>query len=106
VEEKLSELMNKLEGMNEDYVEAEYEKWSDVKTKIEDASTALGEAQEKAAVVERTGKELELTLQGLREQFMIDHGVSRVSYSVKYLIGFMFHFMPKRFFDIFFIEYW
>lgn len=106
VETKLFPLTNNVEGMDEDYIEAEHEKGRDIKTKIDDASTALREAQKKAAAVDQAEKELEIILQGLREQFMLDHGVSLVAYTVKFLIGFVFHFVPKRLSDIFSIEHW
>jgi hypothetical protein len=75
VETKLSTL-NRSDGMDEDYVEAENEKWREIKGKIEEASSALVEARERVEAEKREKMEMEKKLLGLRQQFLAVHPVS------------------------------
>ncbi|KAL3798292.1 hypothetical protein HJC23_000206 [Cyclotella cryptica] len=102
VEKKIAALIDRLEGMDENYVQAESEKLLHIKTKIEAARTALVEAQQKSTAVDHERKELELMLQGFRDQFMVENGVS----SENDFVGFIFDFVPTRFLNMFFKEYW
>lgn len=75
VETKLSTL-NRSDGMDEDYVEAENEKWREIKGKIEEASSALVEARERVEAEKREKMDMEKKLLGLRQQFLAVHPVS------------------------------
>lgn len=68
------------EGMDEDYKEAENEKWRGVQVKIEEAAGGLMEAGEKIGQGVKDRAELEKTLKDLREKFASVHPVSLLSF--------------------------
>ena len=78
VETKIAPLTNRSEGVDEDYIEAENEKWREIKKNVEEAAGALAEARERADAEEREKRELEGMLNRLREKFLAEHGVSVV----------------------------
>jgi hypothetical protein len=77
VETKLGGIMKQaVNGMDENYVEAENEKWREVRGKIEEALGGLVEADEKVREEMGEKAELEKMLGALREKFGVVHPVS------------------------------
>ncbi|KAL7513363.1 hypothetical protein ACHAXN_010864 [Cyclotella atomus] len=74
VETKLGGIMKQaVNGMDENYVEAENEKWREVRGKIEEALGGLVEADEKVREEMGEKAELEKMLGALREKFGVVH---------------------------------
>jgi chromosome segregation ATPase len=77
LETKLGGLVERASvGMDENYVEAENEKWREIRGKIEEAAGELADADEKVKEGIREKAELEKMLRALREKFGMIHPVS------------------------------
>lgn len=94
LETKMS-MMNHSEGMDENCVEAENEKWRVVQSKIEEGLSALVEAREKLDVQVREKQQLENMLVEHREKFKAMFTVSGV-YCIL-LIVYAIHFCTNNF---------